>query len=163
MLWIINFPSYYAENVFNFEPYCLIDSTPMSCKTDPTTPYQIIVEKSPKIVNPKTSYTITIMRVACPRSLYAHDSFESRYIFIGVLANETSNTYIETALLYPEQNIHSYITGIMIIRDITVTTLTHNSFSAMYAIFDFECNVLIPANSMIFLIFPSNFDNFHNH
>ena len=101
MIWIVNFPSYYSENVFNLEPYCLIDSTPLSCKIDPTTPYQIIIEKSPKIINPQTQYTISVMRVACPRSIYAHDSFKARYIFLGILENSASQSYIETALLYP--------------------------------------------------------------
>ena len=58
MIWIINFPSYYSENpfsfehVFNFQQYCLIDSTPIACKVDPITPYQIIISQSPKIIDP---------------------------------------------------------------------------------------------------------------
>lgn len=29
MVWIINFPSYYSEKLFNYNPYCMIDLTPI--------------------------------------------------------------------------------------------------------------------------------------
>lgn len=50
MVWIVNFPSYYYEKLFNFNPYCMIDTAPIECYADPITPYQLIIKNSPKII-----------------------------------------------------------------------------------------------------------------
>ena len=56
MVWIVNFPSYYSESLFNFNAYCMIDTAPIECLADPTTPYQLIIRNSPKIITANTTY-----------------------------------------------------------------------------------------------------------
>lgn len=80
MVWVINFPSYYYEQLFNFNPYCMIDSAPIQCYADPTTPYQLIIKNSPKIVAASTAYSISIHRLTCPRRTYTNDYYPSRYL-----------------------------------------------------------------------------------
>lgn len=53
--------------------------------------------------------------------------------------------------------------GILTISDVTVNTLTKPTFSSIYATIKFVCNVLIPTNSYLNLIFPIGFDNFNNN
>ncbi len=93
MIWIINFPCYYVSNLFNYQPYCLIDTTPLTCIADTNTPYQLIIKDSPKIITFGNAYMITIMGLACPRSIYMNNVYPDRYIFIGVLKNSSSNYY----------------------------------------------------------------------
>ncbi len=81
MIWVINFPSYYSPLIFNYEPYCLIEGSPIKCYADPNTQYQLIIEKSPRIIAAGISYKITILGVACPRVQYMGNSFPNRYIF----------------------------------------------------------------------------------
>ena len=85
MVWIVNFPSYYYEQLFNFNPYCMIDSAPIECYADPTTPYQLIIKSSPKIIYAQNSYEISVHRLTSPRSKYTNDYYPSRYLFIGIL------------------------------------------------------------------------------
>lgn len=68
----------------------MIDTTPIYCYADPTTPYQLIIQNSPKIVVYGTSYTISIYRIASPRGKYANDYYRSYYLFIGVLESITA-------------------------------------------------------------------------
>lgn len=89
-VWIVNFPSYYYEELFNFTPYCMIDTAPIECAADPITPYQVVIKKSPKIVSAQTQYEISIHRLTSPRSIYTNDYYPSRYLFVGVLENSTS-------------------------------------------------------------------------
>lgn len=44
-----------------------------------------------------------------------------------------------------------------------VNTLTKPTFSTIYAILYFKCNVAISAGTYLYLIFPYNFDNFNNN
>lgn len=90
MVWIVNFPSYYNAELFNYNPYCMIDSTPIYCYADPTTPYQLIIQNSPKKIVSGTTYTITINRLASPRGKYTNDYYRSYYLFIGVLSSITA-------------------------------------------------------------------------
>ena len=85
MVWIVNFPSYYIDKLFNYNPYCLIDTTPIPCYADTDTPFQLIVKSSPKLVSNGTQYKITIIGLATPRSVYMGDLYPNRYIFVGVL------------------------------------------------------------------------------
>jgi hypothetical protein len=85
MVWIINFPSYYNIKLFNYNPFCLIDSTPIECLADPTTPYQLIIKNSPKNILNGTAYTITVNRLTCPRAKYTNNYYRSYYTFIGIL------------------------------------------------------------------------------
>lgn len=101
MVWIINFPSYYNQWLFNYNPYCMIDSTPIECLADPTTPYQLIIRNSPKIITNGTLYTISVHRLTCPRAKYTNDYYRSYYLFVGVLETVSSTVYCESALLYP--------------------------------------------------------------
>lgn len=93
MIWIINFPSYYSPQIFQTNAYCMIDSAVISCTIDPTTPYQIIVSKSPKMIDAGVAYQIQIIGIACPRKLYTNNVYPNRYIFIGVLQNSQSTVY----------------------------------------------------------------------
>ena len=85
MVWIVNFPSFYTDKLFNFEPYCLIDNAPLNCYNDLNIQYQLIITGSPKIIQAGTNYTLTIIGLACPRHAYTHDLFLNRYLFIGML------------------------------------------------------------------------------
>ena len=85
MVWILNFPSYYNEKIFNYNSYCMIDTTPIECFADPTTRYQLIIRNSPKIITNGTFYTISVHRLACPRSIYTNNYYRGYYLFIGVL------------------------------------------------------------------------------
>jgi hypothetical protein len=87
VFWIINFPSYYSPLIFNYDPYCLINGSPVECNADPLTPYQLIIKKSPRIVAANVSYVLSIVGIACPRVKYTNDMYPSRYIFIGLLEN----------------------------------------------------------------------------
>lgn len=93
MIWIVNFPSYYSPLIFNSEPYCLIDGSPITCYPDPLTPYQLIVEKSPRIIGATIAYKLTIMGVSCPRVQYMGNTFPNRYVFIGILQNSLTSYY----------------------------------------------------------------------
>ena len=92
-VWIVNFPSYYYEQLFNFSPYCMIDTAPIECAADSVTPYQVVIKKSPKIISAQTQYQISIHRLTSPRSIYTNNYYPSRYLFIGVLQNSTSTQY----------------------------------------------------------------------
>lgn len=118
MIWIVNFPSYYSPLIFNYESYCLIDGSPIKCYADPNTPYQLIIEKSPRIIAAGVSYKMSILGVACPRVLYMGNKFPNRYIFIGILQNSLSDYYEETNLIYPEQSVFNYISGIIGVTNI---------------------------------------------
>lgn len=85
MVWVVNFPSYYSPQLFQEDSYCLIDSAVIFCSVDPNTPYQLAISGSPKTKNAGVPYTISIVGLACPRSLYTNNAYQSRYIFIGVL------------------------------------------------------------------------------
>ena len=65
-------------------------------------------------------------------------------------------------MLYPEQAIQSTVNGILTISDFVVNSLTKPTFSTIYAVMYFKCNVAISTGSYLFLIFPLNFDNFNN-
>ena len=110
-----------------------------------------------------TSYTISVYRLTCPRSKYTHDYYRNYYLFIGVLADQNADAYVETALLYPEQSIQSMVNGIITISDVTVNTLTKPTFSSIYAIFNILCNVAIVSGYYLYIIFPYGFDNFNNN
>jgi len=105
MVWIINFPSYYSPQVFQQDAYCMIDTAFINCAIDPTTPYQIIVSNSPKMIDSGVPYTITVIGIACPRKIYTNGAYPNRYIFVGVLQNVQSTSYSERSLLLPYQTI----------------------------------------------------------
>lgn len=65
--------------------------------------------------------------------------------------------------MYPEQAIQSTVSGILTISDLVVNTLSRPTFSSIYAITSFTCNVAIPSGSYLYLIFPYEFDNFNNN
>ena len=50
MQWVINFPSYYSSHLFQQDAYCMIDTAVIPCAVDPNTPYQLILQSSPKTV-----------------------------------------------------------------------------------------------------------------
>ena len=161
-VWVVNFPSYYYEELFNFIPYCMIDTAPIDCAADPTTPYELIIKNSPKIIYAQSSYEISVHRLTSPRSIYTNDYFPSRYLFIGILETETSTIYSETSLLYPEQTIQKEIDNIISIKNMEVTTLTQPAFSSIFTKLFVEANVDITAGSFLYLIFPYAFNNFNN-
>lgn len=163
MVWIINFPSYYNQELFNYNAYCLIDSAPVECLPDPTTRYQLIIRNSPKVITNGTAYTLSIYRLACPRAKYTNNYYPGYYLFIGVLESVDASYYVESALLYPEQAIQSSINGILTVSDVVINTLSKPTFSSVYAIMKFVCNVNIPASSYMYIIFPYSFDNFNNN
>lgn len=141
----------------------MIDTTPITCNSDPTTPYQLIIRNSPKIIPNGTSYTLSVHRLTSPRGKYTNNYYRSYYLFIGVLSSIDSNAYVETAMLYPEQAIQSMVSGILTISDIIINTLTKPTFSTVYAIMYFKCNIAIASGTYLYLIFPFNFDNFNNN
>lgn len=63
----------------------MIDTAPIECSPDPTTPYQLIIKNSPKIIYAQNSYEISVHRLTSPRSIYTNDYYPSRYLFIGIL------------------------------------------------------------------------------
>jgi hypothetical protein len=162
MIWIINFPSYYSPLIFNYEPYCLIDGSPINCYADTNTPYQLILDMSPAIIAAGVSYTVSIVGVACPRVIYMDDTFPNRYIFLGILENSQSTSYEETSLLYPEQTVHNLIDGIINIVNIQVPSTDLTSFYNVYMIIALKCNIDIAAGEYLYLEFPKEFDNFNN-
>jgi hypothetical protein len=162
MIWIVNFPSYYSPLIFNNEPYCLIEGSPIKCYADPNTPYQLIIERSPRIIAANNHYKISILGVACPRVQYMGDSFPNRYIFIGILENSLSEFYDETSLLYPEQSVFNYIDGIIGVTNIEVASGNLTSFYNTYMTLVLKCNININAGEYLYLVFPPEFDNFNN-
>lgn len=93
MVWIINFPSYYSPQLFQQDAYCLLDSAVIPCAVDPNTPYQLMVTNSPKTKTAGSSYVLSIIGLAAPRSAYTNNAYPSRYIFVGVLQNSSSLAY----------------------------------------------------------------------
>ena len=85
MVWIINFPSYYSPQLFQTDPYCMIDTAVISCIVDPNAPYQLIVFNSPKMKNSGVAYVISVIGLAAPRNPYTNNNLLGRYIFVGVL------------------------------------------------------------------------------
>jgi hypothetical protein len=55
------------------------------CSIDSNTPYQIKVFSSPKTVSAGTSYKIRLVGLDCPRLLYTGGTYQSRYMFVGIL------------------------------------------------------------------------------
>jgi len=162
MIWVVNFPSYYSPLIFNYEPYCLIEGSPIECHADPNTPYQLIIENSPRIIAATIYYKISILGVACPRVQYMGNSFPNRYIFIGILENSVSEYYDETVLLYPEQNVYNYISGIIGVQNIEVSSTNLTAFYNTYMTLVLKCNIDITAGQYLYLVFPPEFDNFNN-
>lgn len=72
----------------------MIDTTPITCNSDPSTPYQLIISNSPKIIPNGTIYRISVHRLTCPRGKYTNDYYRSYYIFVGVLPTLTSTAYV---------------------------------------------------------------------
>ena len=115
------------------------------------------------MISAQATYTITIFGLNCPRSVYTYGLFQSRYIFLGILANEKSNEYEENALLLPEQTIQAYVSGSIALSDVTLATDAKPVFSTVYMTMKLICDTFIPANSFIYIIFPNKFDNFNNN
>lgn len=90
MIWVFNFPSYYSPQLFQEDAYCMIDTAVIPCYVDANTPFQLIATNSPKTISAGTSYKITLVGLAAPRAVYTTNTYMSRYIFIGVLANSDS-------------------------------------------------------------------------
>jgi hypothetical protein len=163
MVWIINFPSYYSPELFQQDAYCLIDLAVISCYADPNTPYQLIITGSPKTMSAGIAYTISVIGLAAPRSIYTNNAYPSRYIFVGVLQNITSTSYSERSLLLPYQAIQSTVGGITNVLDMVgVTGSTLYSFSSVYAQFKLQTNVAITAGSYLYIDLPIQFDNLNN-
>ena len=101
MVWVINFPSYYSDNLFRPYPYCLIDSAPIECLQDPSTPYQMLIRNSPKIVEAEQVYRLTVMGIQCPKALYLQGRYPLRYLFFGILPDQAADSFAESALLVP--------------------------------------------------------------
>lgn len=93
VVWIINFPSYYSTDIFQQDPYCMVNSAVTDCSIDPNTPYQLIISNSPVTVMAGSSYTLSVIGVSSPRAIYTNNAYPQRYIFIGVLQNSKSTTY----------------------------------------------------------------------
>ena len=163
MVWIVNFPSYYSPQLFQEDSYCLIDSAVISCTVDPNTPYQLIISGSPKTNNAGVPYTITIVGLACPRSLYTNNAYPSRYIFMGVLENSQSTSFAERNLLLPYQNIQSMVNGVTNVLDMVgVSVSSLYSFSSLYAQFELSSTVAITSGSYLYIDLPIQFDNLNN-
>ena len=163
MVWVINFPSYYSPELFQQDAYCLINGAKTDCQVDPTTPYQLLITNSPDTVTAGTSYEITIVGLATPRNIYTNDAYPQRFIFVGVLLSSAASSYVERALLLPEQAVQSTVTGVVKVKDmIGVSAASLYSFSSIYAQFQLTCSVDITAGSHIFMDLPLEFDNLNN-
>lgn len=163
MVWVINFPSYYSPELFQQDAYCTINGAKTNCQVDPTTPYQLLISNSPVTVNAGTAYTLVIVGLAAPRRIYTNNVYPQRYIFVGVLTSSASTSYIERALLLPEQNVQSTVPGVVKVQDMLgVSSGGLYSFSSIYAQFKLICNVGIPAGSLLFMDLPVEFDNLNN-
>ena len=53
--------------------------------------------------------------------------------------------------------------GILTIIDVILSTTELPTFSSLVTTMTLKCNTDIPAGSFLFLIFPTNFDNFNNN
>lgn len=113
MLWVINFPSYYSQTLFQQEPYCTLNGAKIPCRVDTASPYQLIVYKSPVTVLAGTAYELTVAGLAAPRNIYTNDAYPQRYIFVGVLLSASATSYVERALLSPYQILQSAVTGVV--------------------------------------------------
>ncbi len=134
MVWIINFPSYYSPQLFQDDPYCTINTAKIPCSIDSITPYQLIITGSPVTVLAGTQYTISVIGLASPRSIYTNNAYPQRYIFVGVLLQSGSSAYVERALLSPYQTIQSTVTGVVNVLDmIGVSASSLFAFSSIYA------------------------------
>ena len=155
MRWIINFPSYYSPHLFQNDAYCLINDAQIPCVIDSNAPYQLIISESPVTVNAGTSYTLSVLGLSAPRSLYTNDEYPQRYIFVGVLVSSDSTAFVERNLILPYQTIQSTVTGIVRVEDmvgISVSSLF--AFSSLYAQFKLICSVDISSGSYLYLDLP---------
>ena len=64
--------------------------------------------------------------------------------------------------MYPEQSVTNYISGIIGIQNIEVTSTKQISFFTASVVIDLLCNVNILAGQYLYINFPSQFDNFNN-
>ena len=94
MVWLVNLPSYYSPALFQTDSYCIINGAQLTCLVDPSTPYQLILKDSPVTVTAGVAYQLTIMGLASPRKIYTNDAYPQRYIFVGVLLDSTSTSYV---------------------------------------------------------------------
>lgn len=155
MVWIINFPSYYSPQLFQNDPFCMIDTAVIDCSVDPNTPYQLIISNSPKMKNAKVPYTISVVGLACPRNTYTNNAYPSRYIFVGVLQNSASASFAERALLLPYQTIQSMVGGIINVQNMVgVSSTSLYAFSSIYAQFQLYSNVAITSGSYLYIDLP---------
>lgn len=163
MVWIINFPSYYSPQLFQQDPYCLINSAVIPCNIDPNTPYQLLISNSPITNNAGVAYTISVIGLAAPRRLYTNNAYLSRYIFVGVLQNSSSSAYAERALLLPYQNIQKQVGGVTTVMDMIGASASNlYAFSSLYAYFQLQSTVTITSGSLMFIDLPVQFDNLNN-
>jgi len=93
VIWIINFPSYYSPDLFQVDPYCMVNGASTNCQVDPNTPYQLVVSNSPVTATAGTAYTVSVLGLSGPRGIYTNNAYSQRYIFVGVLQNSTSTAY----------------------------------------------------------------------
>lgn len=163
MVWIINFPSYYSPQLFQQDPYCMIDTAVIPCFADPNTPYQLIIKNSPKTRNIGVAYIISVIGLAAPRNVYTNNAYPSRYIFIGVLQNSTSSVFSDRALLLPEQSIQTIVNGVVsVLNMVGVSTSSLFSFSSLYAQFQLMSSVAISSGSYLYIDLPIEFNNLNN-
>ena len=73
---------------------------------------------------------------------------------MGILENKSSDKYVESALLYPEQTIQAYVNAAVTLLDISLATTKRPTFSTVYMTMKLLCDATIPTNSYIYLVFP---------
>lgn len=167
-IWYINLPVYYSASVWNYNTfvYCQISGAVLPCSLDENVPYQIKLSDSPRIINNGTLYTISVFGLPCPRKRYLNTnaSYSNEYVFVGVVANSSSTSYLEYTEIYPDQLIYSPSSqagyGYIKVGEITSSSL--NCFSNSYFKINMYTSVNIVAGTTLYLTFPSQFDNFHD-
>lgn len=96
--WIINLPRYYSEYLWNedYLIYCTISDVKINCIRDPTTPYQIKITNSPRIIEVGSSYTLKVFGLQCPRAAYLNGNaaYVTESIFLGISTSSSAESYV---------------------------------------------------------------------
>jgi hypothetical protein len=82
--------------------YCTINGIKINCFRDTNTPYQIVVNSSPRIIEVGQSYVLTVYGLQCPRASYLNGNaaYVTQSIFFGVSQNSSSPLYVDYSDLF---------------------------------------------------------------
>jgi hypothetical protein len=143
----------------------MINTTTIPCRRSAHTPYQIELYSSPLIITVGDKYTISVYGIPCPRAAYLGNAlFITESIFFGVATSSIATSYadysqlfVSNAIVNPQIEV-GY--GSIILQSVSSSNL--QVFQTSFFTITLICNVAIPTNSWIYIVFPKEFNNFNN-